>query len=203
MRRKIAIFSMLSALMPATLFAAVVLLVGNTSTPTMDQASPIPMRMTSGSKNTNIFVELPDDQKSVSGNPQIADARPVVVRKYLERWHSPFVGQADLIISASERYGVDPYLVVAIAQQESNVGKKDKPNCYNAWGWAQTSVYTRCFDSWEDGISSFVKEFAQNYVKKGLTTPEDIMTRYNATSPGGSWAKGVNQFLAELNNFSQ
>jgi hypothetical protein len=24
------------------------------------------------------------------------------------------------------------------------------------------------------------------------------MTKYNATSPGGAWAKGVNQFLEEL-----
>lgn len=138
--------------------------------------------------------------QSVSGEPLLADARPIIIKNYLDRWRSPMAQYSELIVRTSDFYGVSPLLVVAIAQQESNLGTKGVANCYNAWGWAQTSVYTRCFDSWEHGIKNYIKEFSENYIKIGLTTPEEIMSKYNAASPGGSWAKGVTQFLDDLSS---
>jgi len=126
------------------------------------------------------------------------DARPIVINQYLLRYDSPMTGMGDYIVKVSDRFELDPYLVVAIAQQESNLGKLMPLNCHNAWGWGIHSEGTLCFDSWNEGINTFVSGLAEKYLSYGLRTPEEIMTKYNATSPGGAWAKGVNQFLEEL-----
>jgi hypothetical protein len=126
------------------------------------------------------------------------DARPLVINKYLSRYNSPMAGMGDYIVKVSDRFELDPYLVVAIAQQESNLGKLMPPDCHNAWGWGIHSAGTLCFDSWNEGINTFVSGMAEKYIAYGLRTPDEIMTKYNATSPGGAWAKGVNQFLEEL-----
>ena len=126
------------------------------------------------------------------------DARPLLINRYLAHYESPMAGMGDYIVKISDRFEVDPYLIVAIAQQESNLGKLMPPNCHNAWGWGIHTAGTLCFDSWNEGINTFVSGLAEKYLAYGLHTPEEIMTKYNATSPGGAWAKGVNQFLEEL-----
>lgn len=130
------------------------------------------------------------------------DARPMLINRYLEHYNSPMAGMGDYIVKVSDRFELDPYLVVAIAQQESNLGKITPPNCHNAWGWGIHSAGTLCFDSWNEGINTFVSGLAEKYLAYGLRTPEQIMTKYNATSPNGAWAKGVNQFLEELQSGS-
>ncbi len=126
------------------------------------------------------------------------DARPLIINKYLHHYGSPMEGMGDYIVNVADRFEMDPYLVVAIAQQESNLGKLMPPDCHNAWGWGIHTAGTLCFDSWNEGINTFVSGLAEKYIAYGLRTPEEIMTKYNATSPGGAWAIGVNQFLDEL-----
>lgn len=126
------------------------------------------------------------------------DARPLVINRYLKHYDSPMVGMGEYIVKVSDRFGLDPYLVVAIAQQESNLGKLMPPDCHNAWGWGIHSAGTLCFDSWNEGINTFIEGISEKYLAYGLRTPDEIMTKYNATSPGGAWAKGVNQFLEDL-----
>ena len=128
------------------------------------------------------------------------DARPTLINNYLSHYNSPMTGMGDYIVKTSDVFGLDPYLVVAIAQQESNLGKLMPPDCHNAWGWGIHSAGTLCFDSWNEGINTFIKGISEKYLAYGLQTPEQIMTKYNPTSPGGAWAKGVNQFLEELHS---
>lgn len=128
------------------------------------------------------------------------DARPIIIEKYLTHYKSPMAGLGDYIVKTADHFNLDPYLVVAIAQQESNLGKLMPERCHNAWGWGIHSKGTLCFDTWQEGINTFTQGLAEKYLAYGLRTPEEIMTKYNATSPGGAWAKGVNQFLAELNS---
>ena len=126
------------------------------------------------------------------------DARPVLIDKYLARYGSPMEGLGANIVQLSDSHSVDPYLVVAIAQQESNLGKIMPPHCHNAWGWGIHSAGTLCFDSWQEGLNTFISGLANNYHAYGLVSPEEVMTKYNPTSPNGAWAKGVQQFLTEL-----
>jgi len=144
------------------------------------------------------FAALPKTAFEIKTAIASEDARPILIERYLSHYKSPIAGNADYIVKISDRFSVDPYLVVAIAQQESNLGKLMPPNCHNAWGWGIHSAGTLCFDTWEEGINTFVSGIAEKYIAYGLRTPEQIMTKYNATSPGGAWAKGVNQFLEEL-----
>ena len=152
-----------------------------------------------GFKNQPItFAALPRVTFEIKTALAKEDARPLVINKYLTRYNSPMVGMGEYIVKVSDRFDLDPYLVIAIAQQESNLGKITPPDCYNAWGWGIHSAGTLCFDSWEQGIDTFVEGLSNKYLAYGLRTPEEIMTKYNASSPGGAWAKGINQFLNQL-----
>lgn len=144
------------------------------------------------------FAALPRVTFEIQTALATEDARPLVINRYFARYNSPMSGMGDYIVKVSDRFGLDPYLVVAIAQQESNLGKLMPPNCHNAWGWGIHSAGTLCFDSWNEGINTFVSGLAEKYLAYGLRTPEEIMTKYNSTSPNGAWAKGVNQFLGDL-----
>lgn len=148
--------------------------------------------------NSLTFAALPRTVFEIKTALATEDARPLVINRYFKRYGSPMEGMGDYIVKTADHFGVDPYLVVAIAQQESNLGKITPPSCYNAWGWGIHTAGTLCFDSWTEGINTFTEGLSEKYLAYGLKTPEEIMTRYNATSPGGAWAKGVSQFLNEL-----
>ncbi len=147
-----------------------------------------------------IFAAIPHTTLEIKTAIASEDARPLLIENYLTHYKSPMAGHGDYIVKTADHFGIDPYLVVAIAQQESNLGKLMPPSCHNAWGWGIHSKGTLCFDTWQEGINTFTQGIAEKYAAYGLRTPEQIMTRYNATSPGGAWAKGVNQFLDELHS---
>lgn len=149
-----------------------------------------------------VFAALPKVAFEIKTALAKEDARPTLINRYLEHYNSPMAGMGDYIVKISDRFEVDPYLIVAIAQQESNLGKIMPKDCHNAWGWGIHSAGTLCFDSWNEGINTFVSGLSEKYLAYGLRTPEEIMTKYNPTSPDGAWAKGVNQFLEELESGS-
>jgi len=126
------------------------------------------------------------------------DAIPEIIKAYLKRYNSPLYPHADYLVSAARKYRLDPRLLVAIAQQESNLCKKIPENSHNCWGWGIHSRGTLRYPSYQEAIDAVTKGLANNYFGKGLTTPEDIMGIYTPLSDG-SWAKGVQQFLDEMN----
>jgi hypothetical protein len=126
-----------------------------------------------------------------------ADAVPEIIKDYLRRYRSPLLPYADFLINTAINYGLDPRLLVAIAQQESNLCKKAPEGSFNCWGWGIHSRGTLTFSSYPEGIEAVAKGLAQNYLGKGLTTPQEIMSVYTPLS-AGSWAKGVQQFLDEM-----
>lgn len=144
------------------------------------------------------YAALPQTATNITSAIQTGDARPVIINLYLSRYNSPMQGYGNLIIETAERYNIDPYLFVAIAQQESNLGKKmPSGDCHNAWGYGIHSRGTLCFSSWEQGIETVMKGISEKFVNQGLEDPEAIMQVYTPHS-NGSWANGVNQFLEEL-----
>ena len=147
--------------------------------------------------SSQLYAALPQTMGKVLGDFQTGDARPIIIKKYLEKYRSPMAPYANLIVATSDKYGLDWRLLVAIAQQESNLGKKAPANSYNAWGWGVHSQGTLKFSSWEEGIKTVAKGIKEKYIDKGYTTPEEIMAKYTPLS-SGSWAFGVNQFIQEL-----
>lgn len=144
------------------------------------------------------YAALPENSTRITSSVTSGDARPVMIDQYLARYHSPMTGYGDLILEMAEKYGVDPYLFVAIAQQESNLGKKmPSEDCHNAWGYGIHSRGILCFQSWEEGIEMVMKGLSEKYVTHGLDDPQEIMRIYTPFS-NGSWAEGVQQFMEEL-----
>ena len=144
-----------------------------------------------------LYAALPQAVGKVLGTATVNDARPIIIRKYLEKYNSPLAHCSDLFVTVSDKYGLDWRLLVAIAQQESNLGKKVPDGSYNPFGWGIHSKGTLHFSSWEEGIETVAKGIKEEYVDKGYTTPEEIMSKYTPSS-NGSWSFGVNQFIQEL-----
>jgi len=126
-----------------------------------------------------------------------ADARIEIVRRYLEKYNSPLLPYASKIIELSDQYGLDYYWIVAIGQQESNLCKKIPENSFNCWGYGIHARGTLRFENYDLALASYAKYLKEQYFDKGLNTSELIMGKY-CPSSNGSWARGVNQFIAEL-----
>lgn len=145
----------------------------------------------------SVYAALPASIPSVSSSIESADARPQIIKRYLETYNSPLTPYSDLIVQTADKYSIDFRLITAIAQQESNLCKIIPPGSYNCWGWGITSVGTLGFDSFEEGIETVSKGLRQNYLSKGYTTVEQIMSKYTPQS-NGSWAYGVNSFMRDM-----
>ena len=104
----------------------------------------------------------------------------------------------------SIQYGVDPYLALAITLLET--GCK----------WGCSSMVTKCnnvggmkgagsclgtsyatFQSLDAGIEAMIRNLANNYIQKGLVTPEQINTKYATSS---TWAYKVNNYINVIRN---
>lgn len=125
------------------------------------------------------------------------DARPLIIKRYLEKYKSPLAPYSNLIFELSETYGYDYYWIVAIAQQESNLCKKIPEDSHNCWGYGIHKNGTLRFDSYELALRSYAEYLKRQYFDKGLNTPELIMKKYTPSS-NGSWAFGVKQFILQL-----
>jgi len=125
------------------------------------------------------------------------DARPLLIKRYLEKYKSPLLPYADLIFKLSETYGFPYYWIIAIGQQESNLCKKIPENSYNCWGYGIHAKGTLRFESYELALQSYAEYLKRAYFDKGLNTPELIMKKY-CPSSNGSWAFGVQHFIDEI-----
>lgn len=154
---------------------------------------------TNESENVIVGVANEDINKDISMSAIAtgADARPMLIKKYLEKYKSPLLPYSDLIFELSETYGYEYYWIVAIAQQESNLCKKIPEGSYNCWGYGIHKNGTLRFDNYELALKSYAEYLKRQYFDKGLNTAELIMKKY-CPSSNGSWANGVNQFIKEL-----
>ena len=146
----------------------------------------------------NVYSSYAPDLPSISAEIIAADAREQIIIQYLDRYNSPLVPYAGFIVQNADKYGIDFRLITAIAQQESNLCKKIPEDSFNCWGWGIHSRGTLRFDSYESGIETVSKGLKTQYIDKGYTNPNEIMSKYTPLS-NGSWADGVNKFLTELN----
>lgn len=145
-----------------------------------------------------VYASLPNNFPSVSDSIEASDARPELVRNYLNRYKSPIAHLSGFMVEKADQYGLDYRLIPAIAQQESNLCKIIPPNTYNCWGWGIHSRGTLGFQSYEEAIETVMTGLKAEYIDKGYTTPDTIWKKYTPSSPDGAWAKGVNQFMKEM-----
>jgi hypothetical protein len=144
-----------------------------------------------------VFASLPVSSPQIADQIGASDARTEIVKKYLTKYNSPLVPQANFIVQMADKYQLDFRLLPAIAQQESNLCKIIPPGGYNCWGWGITGSSTLGFDSFEHGIETVSEGLRRLYLDKGYKTVEEIMSKYTPSS-NGSWARGVSQFMADM-----
>lgn len=119
------------------------------------------------------------------------------IRAFLARYNSPLEPYAVDLIDASDEYGLDHRLLVAIAMQESTLCKKIPVNSFNCWGFGIYGKTVTRFSDYKEGIYTVAKALSTRYKTRGLVTPEQIMTMYTPSS-NGSWAIGVNRTMKQL-----
>ena len=154
----------------------------------------------SNKENYKMYASVPRVLGISSAQIKTNDAIPVIIEKYLKQHNSPMMGTGEALVATARKYDIDPLLLIAIAQCESNLGKKMPANCYNPFGWGIHSAGTLCFESWEEGYENVASGLQENYGSL-LHSPEEMMKKYNIVSienAGGSWARCVSQFLEEL-----
>jgi hypothetical protein len=144
-----------------------------------------------------VYASLPTELPAVSEIIGSADARPELIKQYMESYNSPLAPYSDLIVQTADKYSLDYRLITAIAQQESNLCKIIPPGSYNCWGWGIHSKGSLGFDSFEEGIELVSQGLRDEYINKGYATVEDIMSKYTPQS-NGSWARGVGTFMTEM-----
>lgn len=167
---------------------------------TKSNSNVLGVSIVNAKENSDLIISQSADESNeitVNGHVIKDDARPLIIKKYLEKYNSPLAPYSDLIFEMSELYGFDYYWIVAIAQQESNLCKKAPEGSHNCWGYGIHKRGTKTFDSYELAIKSYAEYLKTSYFDIGLNTPELIMKKY-CPSSNGSWAAGVTQFINEL-----
>ena len=153
----------------------------------------------SNGKLLTVAAEAAEDTSGGIMKSQIteSDARPVIIERYLAKYNSPLLPYAKEIFELSETYGFEYYWIVAIAQQESNLCKKIPEGSNNCWGYGIHKRGTLTFENYDLALKSYAEYLKTQYFDKGLNTPELIMKKY-CPSSNGSWARGVQQFIDEM-----
>ena len=148
-----------------------------------------------------VYTSRQDDSKVIFPSIKGEDSTLLMIEKYLSHYRSPLSPYAQVLVETAWQFGVDPKLIVAIAQQESNLGKSSPENCYNAWGWGIYGNNVIRFDSWAEGIEKVGEGISKNYAQKGLDTPEKMAPVY--TPPNSTnWRNGVRFFMNQMDEIA-
>lgn len=183
---------------PLVLFVSLFSLISLKRVTPTEEISISPTSMVySPQSGVRIFASLPVSLPSVDGTIIPSDARSEIIKQYMTSYNSPLTPHSALIISMADKYGLDYRLLVAIAQQESNLCKIIPPGSNNCWGWGIHSEGNLGFVSYEEAIETVSKGLKEEYFDKGFITVEQIMSKYTPLS-NGSWAFGVNKFMNEM-----
>jgi len=144
-----------------------------------------------------VFASLPSDFPTISGDIEVSDARPEILKQFLADNNSPLASYAQTLVDAADQQSLDWRLLPAIAQKESGLCRIIPPGSHNCWGWGIHSKGSLGFDSYEEAIETVSQGIKDNYIDKGYTTPDEIMVKYTPLS-NGSWAEGVNHYMSLL-----
>ena len=116
------------------------------------------------------------------------------IKKVLEKYNSPLVNNVDDFIKTCVNYQIDCYLLPSISGVESTFGRHINPNSYNPFGWDRGYAI---FKNFADGIEKVGYHLKNNYINDGLSTIENIGSRYSESQ---AWASRVYFFINEFQN---
>ena len=136
--------------------------------------------------NSVAFAALPTADFQLEDQILSKDARVESLRAFLKKHNSPLEDHSEEFVDSAEKYSLDYRLLPAIAMQESNLCKKTPKGSNNCWGFGIYGKKVTKFPNYEEAIDTVSKTLAENYHSIGLTTPEEIMTKYTPSN-NGEW----------------
>lgn len=146
----------------------------------------------------DFYVSLPSNPSLISYQIKTEDSRCFLVENYLKKYRSPLLPFSKLICETADKYDLDYRLLLAIAQQESNLCKSSPPDWHNCWGWGIHSKGIKKYSSYEEAIEDVSLGIKNNYCNKGYCDDPCMMMRKYTPRSNGSWCFGVKQFLKEI-----
>lgn len=174
-------------------------------------------RLLEQKKVNNELLAINESKKEVIKPIEIPEPKPepVIVyqgmtmeelaKKLNKNLKSSLKGKGNLFAKYSIKYGVDPYLSLAIVLHETGCnsgtcsslarecnnigGMKGSPGCGGG-------PYKK-FSSLEEGIKAFYKNLSKNYYKQGLTTPESIGRKYAESE---TWPSRIRYYMNLIKN---
>jgi hypothetical protein len=182
------------AFTPITLAASILSLTSLENKSTESSAKPKPVEY------QKALVYSSSSSKSIPNTTSqviAGDARPQIVREYLEKSGSELTPFADKIVETADKYGLDYRLIPAIAQKESGLCRRIPPGSHNCWGWGIHSAGTLGFENYDEAIEVVSKGLREKYLDQGYVTPDQIMKKY-AHPDSTTWAEGVNFYMAQM-----
>ena len=157
--------------------------------------------------NYQNFAALPKSFEGfLSLQPQVSDARPLILKKFLK--NSPLEPYHELLVRIADDNQIEFNIAPAIAMCESNLGVKIPAESYNPWGYGIPTGAKNgtVFDSWEHSIRreiELIRKLKNNIGLTELNSFESLMRMGAIYAPPSveknhSWARCVNQFMQKM-----
>lgn len=126
--------------------------------------------------------------------------RVEALEKFFDEFKSPLKANAETFVDIADKYNMDYKLLPAISCMESSCGKMLIEGSYNPFGWGIYGKNAIYFKSYDEAIETVAKGISDNYIAKGLNTPEKIAPVY--TPPNYvNWRNGVTFFINKIDSF--
>ena len=141
------------------------------------------------------------EEPIVEQKPIVFDGKTVdeIAEQLNKSLNSTISGKGQLIASKSIEMGVDPYMATAIILQETGCKwtcSSIVRNCNNVGGQKGSGCGSyNYYPTIDEGIVAFISNLYNNYIAKGLTTLEQINTKYAADT---QWAVRVNNYIESI-----
>lgn len=110
---------------------------------------------------------------------------------------STLIGTGKYYAKYAIEYGVDPYLALAISLHETGCSYScsNLVKSKNNVGGMMGSNGALSFSSIEEGIKKFISNIKNNYYDHGLTTAEEMNSKYAASM---TWSQKVNTYIEKI-----
>lgn len=149
-------------------------------------------------------------EKSVVSSYVVGDVRSLALQKFLESKKSPMASYASLIVSESDKFGMDYRLIAGISGVESDFGKKTTlrkdgtdNESHNAWGfykgWQGDPKRFREYGSWSEAIVNIIDNIAGSYgANPSPATMQNIYCYSCFLSGSNKWQEGVKDNMSDI-----
>ena len=113
--------------------------------------------------------------------------------------NSSLNGYGDVFVDKALEYDVDPYLAVSIMLHETGCAWTCSSlvrNNNNIGGMRGNGDYYT-FSNLEEGIDAYYRNLSNNYVSKGLDTPEEMVYKYTGFN-NDNWLSKVKSYIKTI-----